>query len=58
VLHEFNADSGFARYGDELNVQLVAKTERVTLTLKYAAYDADDLLTDTDKFWLSMDYVF
>jgi hypothetical protein len=58
VLHEFNADSGSARYGDELDLQLVARTERLTFTLKYATYEADELLTDTDKFWLSMDYAF
>jgi hypothetical protein len=58
VLHEFNANSGAARYGDELDLQLVARTERLTFTLKYATYEADELLTDTDKFWLSMDYAF
>jgi hypothetical protein len=57
-LHEFNADFGSAHYGDELDVQLIARTERVTLTLKYASYDADALFTDTTKFWLSMDYAF
>jgi hypothetical protein len=58
VLHEFNADNSSAHYGDELDLQLVARTERVTLTLKYATYAADQLLTDTDKLWLSMDYAF
>jgi hypothetical protein len=57
-LHEFNADVGSAHYGDEVDLQLIARTERVTLTLKYAAYEADALFTDTDKFWLSMDYAF
>jgi hypothetical protein len=58
VLHEFNADFGSAHYGDELDLQLVARADRVTLTLKYATYEADALFTDTDKFWLSMDYAF
>jgi hypothetical protein len=57
-LHEFNADFGSAHYGDEIDLQLVARSERVTLTLKYAAYEAGALFTDTDKFWFSMDYAF
>ena len=40
------------------NLQLVARTERMALTAKYADYRADTLFTDTDKFWLSVDYAF
>jgi hypothetical protein len=58
VLHEFDADLGSAHYGDEVDLQLVARTERLTFTLKYAAYEADELFTDTDKLWLSLDYAF
>jgi hypothetical protein len=56
--HDFAADAGSAHYGDELDLQLVAKTERMALTLKYADYRADSLFTDTDKLWLSVDYAF
>jgi hypothetical protein len=44
--------------GEELDAQLVARTERMALTLKYADYRADALFTDTDKLWLSVDYAF
>jgi hypothetical protein len=56
--HDFAANEGGAHYGEELDVQLAARTERMTLTLKYADYRAAELLTDTDKLWLSVDYAF
>ena len=58
VYHVFDADYGSAHYGDEIDVSLVARTQRASFTLKYATYDADQLFTDTDKVWLSMDYSF
>jgi len=56
--HNFEADRGSSHYGDELDLQLVAKTERMALTLKYASYNADTLYTDTTKLWASVDYAF
>jgi len=58
VYHQFDADLGSADYGDEVGFQIAAKVERITLTLKYASYEAQTLLTDTDKVWFSMEYVF
>lgn len=58
VYHEFDADFGSAHYGDEIDFSLAARWNQMTLTLKYAAYEADKLFTDTDKFWVSMDYAF
>jgi hypothetical protein len=58
VFHDYDADVGSAHYGEELNLQLVARTERMTLTAKYADYRADTLLTDTEKVWVSVDYAF
>jgi hypothetical protein len=58
VFHDYNADAGSAHFGEELNLQLVARTERMALTAKYADYRADELLTDTSKFWVSVDYAF
>jgi hypothetical protein len=58
VFHDYDADVGSAHFGEELNLQLVARTERMTLTAKYADYRADSLLTDTEKVWLSVDYAF
>jgi len=58
VFHDYEADVGGAHFGEELNLQLVARTERIALTAKYADYHADELLTDTDKIWVSIDYAF
>jgi hypothetical protein len=58
VFHDYAADAGSLHYGEELDLQLVARTERMAFTAKYADYRADGLLTDTDKVWLSFDYAF
>ena len=58
VFHDYDADVGGMHFGEELNLQLVARTERMTLTAKYADYRADQLFTDTEKAWLSVDYAF
>jgi hypothetical protein len=54
--HDFSADRTSTHFGDEVDLQLVARTKKIVLTLKYATYDADNLFTDTSKLWLSMDY--
>jgi hypothetical protein len=56
--HDFIAESGSADYGSEIDLQLVARTEKMTLTFKYADYRAEALFTDTDKVWMSVDYAF
>ena len=58
VFHDYEADIGSARYGEELDLQFVARTERMTLTAKYADYRAAGLFTNTEKLWLSVDYAF
>ncbi len=58
VFHDYEADAGSQHFGEELNLQLVARTERMALTAKYADYRADGLFTDTEKMWLSVDYSF
>ncbi|HZF28521.1 MAG TPA: hypothetical protein VE907_05360 [Gammaproteobacteria bacterium] len=58
VFHDFAAEQTSAHYGEELDLQLVARTDKLVFTLKYADYRADQLLTDTDKLWLSVDLVF
>jgi hypothetical protein len=58
VFHDYGADVGSAHYGEELNLQLIARTAKVALTAKYADYRAGGLFTDTEKLWLSVDYVF
>jgi hypothetical protein len=56
--HDFTADVGGADLGEEIDLQLVARTERMAFTLKYADYRAAALYTDTEKLWLSVDYAF
>jgi hypothetical protein len=58
VFHDYERDLGSLHFGEELNLQLVARTERMALTAKYADYRADALLTDTEKLWFSVDYSF
>jgi len=58
VFHDYDSDVGSTHFGQELDLQLVARTERMALTAKYADYRADALLTDTQKVWVSVDYSF
>jgi hypothetical protein len=53
VYHDFSADSGGASWGSEFDASVVYTTTwDQTFGLKYAAYDAADWATDTDKIWL------
>ena len=49
--------------GESLDVRWLGdvageRVEKITLMLKYAAYEAESLFTDTDKLWFSMEYAF
>jgi hypothetical protein len=57
VYHDFNSDRLSIDYGSEVDLQLTAKYRRFNLLLKYADYNADRFATDTDKYWLQVDYV-
>lgn len=59
IYHDFNAEEGASNYGYEWDFQVskTFKTEGfvtkdVTVTAKYADYNADTFATDTEKFWL------
>lgn len=55
--HIFDADSRDQRYGKEHGVQYVnAFSDRLTGTFKAARYQSQSFSTDTDKFWLFLDY--
>lgn len=56
VYHRFGSDRLGLRYGDEINLQAVAKIKRYTLLLKYADYQAKGFATDTKKFWASVEW--
>jgi hypothetical protein len=55
--HAYDAQKISQDYGDEINLQLQGKWQRVNLILKYADYNADSLLTDTTKWWAQVEYV-
>ena len=55
--HRYTAERGSLRYGSEADLQAQATWRRLTATLKYAAYRADRLLTDTTKWWLQVEYI-
>ncbi|MDX2437669.1 MAG: hypothetical protein QNL88_11530 [Acidobacteriota bacterium] len=53
VYHDFSADSGGASWGSEFDANVVYTAPwKQKFALTYAAYDADDWATDTDKFWV------
>jgi len=55
--HRYAAERGSLRYGSEADLQVQAKWQRLTGTLKYAGYDASGLLTDITKWWVQLEYV-
>jgi hypothetical protein len=54
--HSYEAEHIASDYGDEINLQIIAKLKRYTATLKYGDYEADTLFSDTTKYWLQVDY--
>ncbi len=60
--HDYRSDIFDQHYGDEWNLQLVAKIDKFTLLLKYADYDAKTFVgnptTDTRKFWASVEFAY
>jgi hypothetical protein len=56
VYHRFESDRAVRHYGDEIDLLAQARLGRTTASLRYAAYAADRLFTDTSKFWLQLDW--
>ncbi|GAA5139969.1 alginate export family protein [Thalassotalea piscium] len=57
--HDFSANSGGASYGSELDlVAAYSFSKHVSGLLKFAAYDADELGTDTNKLWAMATFAF
>jgi hypothetical protein len=52
----YAAQRGGSPYGSEIDLQLEAKWQRFSGLIKYAAYDADALFTDTTKYWIQLEY--
>ena len=58
TVHRFDSDRLSLHYGDELDVIASAKVKRYTAALRYARYRASAFATDTDKVFLTLDWVF
>jgi hypothetical protein len=54
--HRFESDRLDQHYGNELDLVASLRHGRTTFTARYAHYRADAFATDTDKFWLSLDW--
>ena len=57
VYHKFDSNRLNLDYGSEMDLQVQAKYQRFNLLLKYADYNADRFATDTNKYWMELDYV-
>lgn len=56
--HRFDSDRLDVHYGDELDLLVMARLGRTTLSARYADYRAKGFATDTEKFWLQADWTF
>lgn len=57
VVHRFDSDRLRQHYGDEIGLALTAKRGRTGGSVRYARYRADDFGADTDRLWLTLEYV-
>ncbi|WP_411341392.1 hypothetical protein V6U71_06025 [Sphingopyxis sp. J-6] len=57
VYHDYRSDRASRAYGDEIDLLASAKLGKFTASARYAHYDADTFATDTDKFWLQLDWM-
>jgi hypothetical protein len=55
--HDYRSDRASRSYGDEIDLLASAKLGKFTASARYAHYDADTFVTDTDKFWLQLDWM-
>jgi hypothetical protein len=55
--HRFESDRLALHYGNELDLLASLRRGRTTFSARYARYRADAFATDTDKLWLSVDWV-
>lgn len=55
--HRFHSDRLDQHYGDEIDLALTAKHKHYAFAARWAHYDADAFATDTDKFWLQLDWI-
>ena len=57
VYHQFEAENSGADYGDEFNFLAVWKIDKhFKLPAKYANYIEDGLFTDTNKYFMEINF--
>lgn len=56
VYHDYRSDRASRAYGNEIDLLASAKLGKCTASARYANYDADGFATDTEKFWLQLDW--
>ena len=56
AFHQFDSAKGDLEYGTEWDASTGFKVGKVALLLKYANYQARDFGSDTEKFWLQMEW--
>lgn len=54
--HRYESDRLTRHYGDELNLLASARFGKTTASVRFADYQADLFATDTQKFWLQLDW--
>lgn len=54
--HDFEADTGSASLGSELDLSASGKVGPVGVLVKFARYDADTFASDTTKIWVMLTY--
>ena len=57
VWHAYRSDRASRAYGSEIDLLASAKLGKCTASARYAHYEADTFATDTDKFWLQLDWM-
>ena len=55
--HDYRSDRAARSYGDEIDMLASAKLGKITGSVRYAHYNADRFATDSDKFWLQLDWM-
>ncbi|HSL71182.1 MAG TPA: hypothetical protein VK864_13130, partial [Longimicrobiales bacterium] len=56
VYHDFRSERLSLDYGSEVDLLLQARWRRFAALLKYADYSADSFATDTQKFWIQLEF--
>lgn len=55
--HKYRSDRASRSYGNEIDLLASAKFGKLTGSVRYAHYNASGFATDTDKFWLQLDWM-